>query len=122
MFKKLVLLFGVAFYVINAQGFRPFVLSYYDFIPAVKSLLGESPNVIEEGAFNGTDSVLLAEAWPKGHIYSSEPVPDLYRLASNKVKDYKNVTLVNKARPLKAIYRPNLTIFKPNVEYPSQTE
>jgi len=57
----------------------------------VEKYLPTNPNIIEAGAYIGTDSVRMAKKWPEGHIYSFEPVPKLYEILLDHTKEYANI-------------------------------
>jgi len=63
----------------------------------IKPYLPENPVIVEAGAFDGGDSVLLAKFWPKGHVYSFEPVPELYNLSLKNISRCGNIKLYQKA-------------------------
>lgn len=63
----------------------------------VASLVSQEPIIVEAGAFDGKDSVLMSDYWKLGHIYSFEPVPELYAKAIEKTKDRPNVSIYQKA-------------------------
>lgn len=52
----------------------------------VKPYLPENPVIVEAGAFDGRDSVTLVEFFPKGTLYTFEPVPELYKKVLDKVQ------------------------------------
>ena len=57
----------------------------------------KDPVIIEAGACDGEDTVIMSNMFPNGMIYSFEPVPALYQKALRKVKNKKNVKLYNMA-------------------------
>lgn len=60
----------------NIQG----ALGILDYI---KPYLPEDPIILEAGAFDGHDSVRMANFWPKGQIHAFEPIPELYKKLTN---------------------------------------
>lgn len=60
--------------------------SFKEFLPA-------RPIILEAGACDGTDTLQLARLWPKGRVYSFEPVPSMYKLASKKIAGQQNIEL-----------------------------
>lgn len=64
-------------------------------IDLVKPFLPENPVIVEAGAFDGDDSILLAEGWPSGVVHVFEPVPYLYEKIVKKVINYKNIQSYN---------------------------
>ena len=49
----------------------------------------KDPVIIEAGACDGEDTVIMSNMFPNGMIYSFEPVPALYQKALRKVKNKK---------------------------------
>lgn len=41
--------------------------------------LPQNPIIIDAGAFDGTESAVMAKKWPQGHVHSFEPVPEIYQ-------------------------------------------
>jgi len=66
-------------------------------INLVKPFLSESPIIVEAGAYDADDSILLAEGWPDGKIHIFEPVPELYKKIVTKVVNHKNIYCYNYA-------------------------
>ncbi len=56
-----------------------------------KKFLPEDPNILDAGAFDGTDTVAMAKMWPKGMVYSFEPVAEIYHWLSDKTRNLGNV-------------------------------
>ena len=97
MLKKITVFFAVTLTTLFGQDFVPFPIAYDKILQTVAPILGDSPTIFEAGAFDGSDTVILAETWPTGHIFSFEPVPFLYEEALKKTKSKDNVILTNKA-------------------------
>ncbi len=57
----------------------------------ISKYLPENPIIIEAGAFNGSDSLVMSNFWPKGTIYAFEPAPELYQLIVKRIKDKSNI-------------------------------
>jgi 2-O-methyltransferase len=57
----------------------------------VAPYLPKNPNVLEAGAFDGADSVVMSKVWPSGTIFTFEPAPDLYQRLLKRVKSQRNV-------------------------------
>lgn len=57
-------------------------------------ILGLEPTIIEIGSHVGIDTEKFAHIFPKGKIYSFEANPELYMIAKERIKKYKNITLV----------------------------
>lgn len=57
----------------------------------------KDPVIIEAGACDGQDTLMMSNMFPNGMIYSFEPVPALYQKALRKIKNKKNVKLYNMA-------------------------
>lgn len=63
----------------------------------VSQWLPKDPIIIEAGCYNGEDSIRIGSFWPKGRIYSFEPVPKLFNEAKIKAEKYKNIKFYQKA-------------------------
>ena len=57
----------------------------------VKKYLPENPVILEAGAHNGGDTVILAQTWPKGRVHAFEPQPLLAEQLKLTTKKYPNV-------------------------------
>lgn len=64
-----------------------------DALKIITSILPKNPIIIEAGAYNGDDTIRLANIWPKGHIHAFEPVPELYEKVANRVHEFKNISI-----------------------------
>lgn len=60
-------------------------------IKILKNILPKNPVIIEAGAFDGKDSILMSETWPRAQIYSFEPAPSAYQKLRNATKNINNV-------------------------------
>lgn len=40
--------------------------------------LPSDPVIIDAGAFDGNEGAIIAQTWPKGHVHSFEPIPEIY--------------------------------------------
>jgi 2-O-methyltransferase len=58
----------------------------------IAPILPNDPIIVEAGAFNGKDSVLLANFWQQGHVHSFEPVPELYARVVEATKNCNNIS------------------------------
>jgi 2-O-methyltransferase len=67
----------------------------YEVMNFISQYLPSDPIILEAGAFDGTDTELLAHIWPKSQIHSFEPHPILYPILCNKVHHYKNLHTYN---------------------------
>jgi len=56
-----------------------------------------SPTIIEAGAAEGYDTLEFGLLFPEGKIYSFEPILEMYEMARNRTKYFKNVTLTHAA-------------------------
>lgn len=79
----------LAFNYANANS-NIHILPYGSSVDALKfikesGILPENPTIIDAGAYDGQESLMMAtKFWPKGLVYSFEPVPDIYdRLVKN---------------------------------------
>lgn|GEM_PF-631962 len=78
-------------------SFLPFLCKEGEVLDIVAPILGESPVVVEAGAFDGADTIKLAHRWPKGQILTFEPYPALYKKCVNALAQKKNVRLFPQA-------------------------
>jgi len=53
--------------------------------------LPENPVILEAGAFDGSETVLIKKKWPRSVIYSFEPVPEAYNWLSKKTKNLNDI-------------------------------
>lgn len=74
----------------------------------LKSILSDSPTVIEIGAHIGTDTQKFAHTFPKGRVIAFEPHPSLYTKALKSTLKYSNVTIV----PIALSNRNGFSIFR----------
>lgn len=68
---------------------RKKVISKRDII----SLLPPNPNILEAGASDGKDTLDWSRRLPNAQIYAFEPVPDIFKVLNERVKNRKNVHL-----------------------------
>jgi len=61
-------------------------------IAFLKKHLPLNPIIVEAGAFEGQDSIKLAQTWPKAAIYSFEPVPQIFERLQNQTKSFPQIT------------------------------
>lgn len=57
--------------------------------------LPESPTIIEVGAYQGRDTIRLAQAFPSAKIYAFEPLATAFSILSEGVQPYKHVSIFN---------------------------
>lgn len=67
------------------------IFKHHQVIDYIKPYLPYNPLIVEAGAFNGNDTIRLAQQWPEGHIYAFEPVPYLYEQLLHNSKPYPNI-------------------------------
>lgn len=53
--------------------------------------LPTNPVIIEAGAYDGTDCVVMATKWPQSTVHSFEPIPYLYANLANTTKNHANI-------------------------------
>ena len=53
--------------------------------------LPTNPVIIEAGAYDGTDCVLMAKRWSQSTVHSFEPIPYLYANLANATKNHANI-------------------------------
>ena len=63
----------------------------------IKPYLPNNPIVVEAGAFTGSDSIRMANYWPKATIHSFEPVSELFVSLQSKTIEYENIECYNLA-------------------------
>ncbi len=61
------------------------VLDYID------SYLPKNPIIIEAGAYNGSDTIRMAQRWPTATIHAFEPVPEMYKKLVANTAPYPNL-------------------------------
>lgn len=80
--------------ILLAENTREIILPSMDpahVIKLLKPLLPVNPVILEAGAYDGSDSLLLSRTWPAGTLYSFEPVPELFNQLENKAKRTTNI-------------------------------
>lgn len=63
----------------------------------IKKHLPENPIIVEAGAFNGNDSVKMAQALPKGMIYAFEPDPNNFLTLQKNIEGVDNIIIYEMA-------------------------
>ncbi len=63
-----------------------------DALTMIAPLLPKNPVIIEAGAWNGVDSVNLANFWKQGHVHCFEPIPELYNTVVENIKNHNNIS------------------------------
>ncbi len=58
---------------------------------AVLPYLPNNPVIVEAGAHNGRDTLLMAKKWPGGKIFAFECRPDVFDTLRNKTDNYNNI-------------------------------
>ncbi len=61
----------------------------------IQKFLPEDPVIIDAGAFDGKESVVMSKLWPNGTIHSFEPVPYLYKILLRNTKSAPNIYAYN---------------------------
>jgi len=62
-----------------------------DIFPIIAPYLPKDPAILEGGAYDGNNTAELASLWPKGMVYSFEPVPALYQNVKARTAALSNV-------------------------------
>jgi len=57
----------------------------------------QDPVIIEAGACDGSDTLIMSNMFPNGKIYSFEPVPALFERTKERLKNKNNVKIYNMA-------------------------
>jgi FkbM family methyltransferase len=73
------------------------IIKQTDLPEIIKLYFSEQPTIIEVGAFKGHDTIRLATAFPKSHVYAFEPVPELCAALVEATKLYLNITPIRAA-------------------------
>lgn len=60
-------------------------------ITLIKSYLPENPVIVDAGAFDGADSVLMSQLIPGSTIHAFEPDPENYIALQKKIKNVDNI-------------------------------
>lgn len=64
-------------------------LTTSEYLSLVAPFLPSNPHILEAGAHGGEDTVLLARAWPNGHVFAFEPVKSFFQMILNNLKAKK---------------------------------
>ncbi len=68
------------------------IFKQHELLELIKPYLPKNPVIVEAGAFQGTDTVRLAKAWPDASIHAFEPVPQLYDILLHTTSSYPHIT------------------------------
>jgi FkbM family methyltransferase len=71
--------------------FQEFELPWHA-ISFVAKYLPSNPIILEAGAYDGKESCTLANHFPNGHVYSFEPVTELYSILESRAKGVPNIS------------------------------
>lgn len=63
----------------------------HEVLALVTPYLPEDPIIVEAGAYDGSDSIIISEWWPQGMVHSFEPIPELYKKLSHKTQQSKSI-------------------------------
>jgi FkbM family methyltransferase len=63
----------------------------------VLNLLPNNPIIIEAGTASGYDTEHFCKRFPEGKIFGFEPVPELFYQTQERIKNYNNCNVENKA-------------------------
>lgn len=92
----LVCLFIASMQECCAKGIVPYIPkeihSISEILTMVAPIVPKDPIILEAGAYNGKDSVVMANFWKLGHVHSFEPVPELYQKVIKEVETCNNVS------------------------------
>lgn len=67
------------------------ILKPHRVLEHIKPYLSHAPIIVEAGAFNGTDTIRLAQQWPQGTIHAFEPIPALYEILIKNTASFSNI-------------------------------
>lgn len=57
----------------------------------VKPYLPENPIILEAGAYDGADSLIMKNYWPKAQLHTFEPIPQLYQQLVSKTETQEDM-------------------------------
>lgn len=63
-------------------------------------ILRDNPTILDIGCCNGNHSIMFAEMFPKGKVFSFEADPDIWKIFEDNIKsngNFTNITLIKKA-------------------------
>ena len=90
MKKRLLILVTINFVslisVVQLPQFQPKPV-----LELVKKYLPDNPFIVDAGAYEGHESVLMAQLWPKGCVFSFEPVPEIFNILIRVTDKYSNI-------------------------------
>lgn len=69
------------------QGKEPVAIELHE----IARYLPDSPVILEAGACDGTDTVKIAQYWPRATVYAFEPVPELFVETERRTSHLPNV-------------------------------
>lgn len=69
---------------------HPYQSHTQEVLDYVKGFIVDDPIILEVGAWNGEDTIKFAKMWPKGKIYSLEPVEENFKVLSKNLNPYPN--------------------------------
>lgn len=95
MIKKLVLIFLCFFSI--AHAVERITADPKEVMTFISKYLPVKPIILEAGGFNGTDTEIMANLWPKSTIYTFEPIPILFEELSKRTAKYLNIHPYNLA-------------------------
>lgn len=67
------------------------LLTKHQMLPLVHSLIPSATIIIEAGAFDGRDTLLIAKQFPQATIHAFEPVPDIFELLTKNTAHVPNI-------------------------------
>lgn len=62
-----------------------------------KRYLPGNPVIIDAGAFDGAESIVMSQVWPQGHLHAFEPVPEIFKSLAEKTRPFSNISAYNLA-------------------------
>ncbi|MFI4963693.1 MAG: hypothetical protein ACHP6H_07560, partial [Legionellales bacterium] len=67
------------------------LLTKHQVLPLVHSQLSPTATIIEAGAFDGRDTLLIAQQFPQATIHAFEPVPEIFELLTKNTAHVPNI-------------------------------
>lgn len=95
-----------SFYILGTEiqdsGEKPSPYHQFTHIPTsslsiISKYLPENPVIVEAGAFDGKESVILATFFKNCHVHSFEPINRLYKKVQSATKKFSNISTYNLA-------------------------
>lgn len=90
MFKKNIYLI-IYIFINNLDAIKIIDNKKISILNCIKNILPKNPIILEAGAYNGSDTLLMKLYWPNSKIYAFEPVPKFFKMLEKTTLECKNV-------------------------------